>query len=201
MTYEVTPSNEFKIEYAATTDKATICNLTNHTYFNLSGDGAETINDHLLMINADKYTPVDSTLIPTGELASVVGTPMDFTKPTAIGARVNEDFIQLKYGGGYDHNWVITKQSEGVELIATLESPVTGIKMEVYTDQPGLQFYGGNFMNGKNSGKAGKPYVYRSALCLETQHFPDSPNQPNFPSTLLTPGQNYSHVCIYKFIK
>jgi aldose 1-epimerase len=201
MIYEVTPSNEFKIEYAATTDKATICNLTNHTYFNLSGDGAETINDHLLMINADKYTPVDSTLIPTGELAPVEGTPMDFTKPTAIGARVNEDFIQLKYGGGYDHNWVITKQSEGVELIATLESPVTGIKMEVYTDQPGLQFYGGNFMNGKNSGKVGKPYVYRSALCLETQHFPDSPNQPNFPTTLLTPGQNYSHVCIYKFLK
>jgi len=199
--YEVTASNEFRIEYAATTDKTTVCNLTNHTYFNLSGEGAETINDHLLMINADKYTPVDSTLIPTGELATVEGTPMDFTKPTAIGARVNDDFVQLKYGGGYDHNWVISKQSEGVELIATLESPVTGIKMEVYTDQPGLQFYGGNFMNGKNSGKAGKPYVYRSALCLETQHFPDSPNQPTFPSTFLTSGQKYSHVCIYKFSK
>jgi aldose 1-epimerase len=201
MSYELTPANEFKIEYAATTDKATICNLTHHTYFNLSGEGSETINDHLLMINASAFTPVDSTLIPTGELATVTGTPMDFTQPTAIGKRVNDDFQQLKFGGGYDHNWVINRQGEGVVKAATLESPVTGIKMEVFTDQPGIQFYGGNFMTGKNSGKSGKPYVYRSALCLETQHFPDSPNKPQFPSVLLLPGQKYSHTCIYKFTK
>jgi len=201
MTYELTPTNEFKIEYAATTDKATICNLTHHTYFNLSGEGSETINDHLLMIKASKYTPVDSTLIPTGELAPVEATPMDFTKATAIGDRVNEEFQQLKFGGGYDHNWAIDKQSEGVEMVASLVSPVTGIKMEVYTDQPGLQFYGGNFMNGRNSGKLGKPYVFRSALCLETQHFPDSPNKPQFSSVILQPGQNYGHICIYKFSK
>jgi aldose 1-epimerase len=201
MIYELTPSNELKIEYTATTDKKTVCNLTQHTYFNLSGEGSATINDHLLMINADKYTPVDETLIPSGELAPVENTPMDFTRPTAIGERVNNDFIQLKYGGGYDHNWVINKQTIGVELAATLESPVSGIKMSVFTDQPGLQFYGGNFLDGKDNGKSGKPYVYRSALCLETQHFPDSPNQPQFPSTLLLPGQKYSHVCIYKFSK
>jgi aldose 1-epimerase len=201
MTYELTPSNEFKIEYAATTDKATICNLTNHTYFNLSGEGSETINNHLLMINASAYTPVDSTLIPTGEIATVSGTPMDFTQPTLIGKRVNSDFQQLKFGGGYDHNWVINKQSEGIELAASLLSPITGIKMEVYTDQPGIQFYGGNFLTGKNSGKVGKPYVFRSALCLETQHFPDSPNKPQFPTVLLLPGQRYSHICIYKFSK
>jgi aldose 1-epimerase len=210
MTYELTPANEFKIEYAATTDKTTICNLTHHSFFNLSGEGSETINDHILMINASTYTPVDSTLIPTGELATVSGTPMDFTQPTVIGSRIHNDFIgskednkfiQLKYGGGYDHNWVINKKSEGVEKVAALESPVTGIKMEVYTDQPGLQFYGGNFLDGKDNGKSEKPYVYRSALCLETQHFPDSPNKPQFPSVLLVPGQKYSHTCIYKFSK
>jgi aldose 1-epimerase len=200
MTYELTADNGLKIEYSATTDKATICNLTNHSYFNLSGEGAETINDHLLMINASNFTPVDSTLIPTGELTPVAGTPMDFTKPIAIGARVKEEYQQLKFGGGYDHNWVINKQGEGVEMVATLESPVTGIKMEVYTDQPGIQFYGGNFLDG-DIGKSGKPYAYRSALCLETQHFPDSPNKPQFPSTLLLPGQKYSHTCIYKFSK
>lgn len=199
MTYELTEDNGLKIEYAATTDKKTICNLTNHSYFNLSGEGEATINDHLLMIKADKYTPVDSTLIPTGELAPVEGTPMDFTKPTAIGSRVGESFEQLSFGGGYDHNWVISKETSGVELIASLESPVTGIKMEVYTDQPGIQFYGGNFLTDNDKGKSGKPYQYRSGLCLETQHFPDSPNQPEFPTTLLEPGQNYSHTCIYKF--
>lgn len=201
MMYELTASNELKIEYTATTDKKTVCNLTNHSYFNLSGEGSETINDHILQIKADKYTPVDSTLIPTGELAPVAGTPMDFTKPTPIGERVNQDFIQLKYGGGYDHNWVISKKSEGVELVGTLESPISGIKMEVYSDQPGLQFYGGNFLDGKDSGKVGKPYAYRSALCLETQHFPDSPNQPDFPTTILVPGEKYHTITIYKFLK
>jgi len=199
MTYELTPAGEFKIDYKATTDQKTICNLTNHTYFNLSGEGSETINDHLLTFNADNFTPVDSTLIPTGEILPVAGTPMDFSKPTAIGERANADFAQLKFGKGYDHNWVINKKGEGVELAATVVSPVTGIKLEVLTDQPGVQFYGGNFLDAVVSGKSGKPYVFRSAFCLETQHFPDSPNKPEFPTVVLEPGQTYTHTCIYKF--
>jgi len=199
MTYELTPAGEFKIDYKATTDQKTVCNLTNHTYFNLSGEGSETINDHLLTFNADNFTPVDSTLIPTGEILPVAGTPMDFSKATAIGERVDADFAQLKYGKGYDHNWVINKKGEGVELAATVVSPVTGIKLEVLTDQPGIQFYGGNFLDAVVSGKSGKPYVFRSAFCLETQHFPDSPNKPEFPSVVLEPGQTYTHTCIYKF--
>ncbi len=199
MTYELTPAGEFKIDYKATTDQKTVCNLTNHTYFNLSGEGSETINDHLLTFNADNFTPVDSTLIPTGEILPVAGTPMDFTKATAIGERVDADFVQLKYGKGYDHNWVINKKGEGVELAATVVSPVTGIKLEVLTDQPGIQFYGGNFLDAVVSGKLGKPYVFRSAFCLETQHFPDSPNKPEFSSVVLEPGQTYTHTCIYKF--
>jgi len=199
MTYELTPAGEFKIDYKATTDQKTVCNLTNHTYFNLSGEGSETINDHLLTFNADNFTPVDSTLIPTGEILPVAGTPMDFTKATAIGERVDADFVQLKYGKGYDHNWVINKKGEGVELAATVVSPVTGIKLEVLTDQPGIQFYGGNFLDAAVSGKLGKPYVFRSAFCLETQHFPDSPNKPEFSSVVLEPGQTYTHTCIYKF--
>ncbi len=199
MTYELTPDNEFKIEYSATTNKPTVCNLTHHSYFNLSGEGAETINDHLLTINADYFTPVDSTLIPTGELASVFNTPMDFTVATPIGERVDDEYAQLKLGGGYDHNWILNKHGEDVELAARVISPVTGIVMEVLTDQPGLQFYGGNFINGIATGKSGKKYVYRSAFCLETQHFPDSPNKPDFPSTTLLPGEEYTHVCAYKF--
>lgn len=199
MTYELTPAGEFKIDYKATTDQKTVCNLTNHTYFNLSGEGSETINDHLLTFNADNFTPVDSTLITTGEILPVAGTPMDFSKATAIGERADADFAQLKYGKGYDHNWVINKKGEGVELAATVVSPVTGIKLEVLTDQPGIQFYGGNFLDAVVSGKSGKPYVFRSAFCLETQHFPDSPNKPEFPSVVLEPGQTYTHTCIYKF--
>ncbi|MBN1926872.1 MAG: galactose mutarotase [Prolixibacteraceae bacterium] len=199
MTYELTPDNEFRIEYSATTDKPTVCNLTHHSYFNLSGEGAETINDHLLMIDADFITPVDSTLIPTGELESVFDTPMDFTIATPIGDRVNDEYYQLAFGGGYDHNWIINKHGGEVEYAAKLKSPVSGIVMEVITDQPGIQFYGGNFIDGTAIGKSGKAYVYRSALCLETQHFPDSPNKPDFPSTTLLPGEKYSHVCKYKF--
>ncbi len=199
MTYELTPSNEFKIEYKATTDKKTICNLTHHSYFNLSGEGSETINDHILTINADNTTPVDSTLIPTGEILSIIGTPMDFTVPTAIGERADADFQQLKYGKGYDHNWVLNRKGYGIETAAVVESPVTGIKMEVLTDQPGIQFYAGNFLNGGVTGKSGKPYKFRSGFCLETQHFPDSPNKPQFSSVTLEPGQEYYHVCIYKF--
>ena len=199
MTYELTDDNAIRIEYTATTDKPTIVNLTNHSYFNLSGEGAPTINDHILMIKSDYITPVDSTLIPTGEMMAVAGTPFDFNTPTEIGARIDEDDTQLKLGGGYDHNWVINKQEDGVELVATLYSPVTDIQLDVLTDQPGIQFYGGNFITGKEIGVSGKAYPYRSALCLETQHYPDSPNEPDFPTTVLRPDEKYKHICIYKF--
>jgi len=199
VTYELTSDNELKIEYRATTDKATPVNLTHHSYFNLKGAGVGDINDHLLMINAAAFTPVDSGLIPTGEIASVEGTPFDFRQPTAIGARVNEDHQQLKYGLGYDHNWVLTPADSGLTLAARVVEPVSGRTMEVYTNEPGIQFYGGNFLNGQDTGKNGMVYHHRGALCLETQHFPDSPNQPQFPSTLLEPGQEYYSVCIYKF--
>ena len=151
------------------------------------------------MINAAAFTPVDSGLIPTGEIASVEGTPFDFRQPTAIGARVNEDHQQLKYGLGYDHNWVLTPADSGLTLAARVVEPVSGRTMELYTNEPGIQFYGGNFLNGQDTGKNGMVYHHRGALCLETQHFPDSPNQPQFPSTLLEPGQEYYSVCIYKF--
>lgn len=198
MVYELTENNSLKIEYAATTDKATVCNLTHHSYFNLSGDGSETINDHILMINADAITPVNEALIPTGEIASVEGTPFDFRTPTAIGDRVNADDTQLKYGGGYDHNWVLN-QLDGVNLICSVYSPVTKIQMDILTDQPGLQFYGGNFIDGTLTGKTGSKYQHRSAFCLETQHFPDSPNQANFPTTTLNQDETYKHVCEYRF--
>ncbi|MGE4287079.1 MAG: aldose epimerase family protein [Salinivirgaceae bacterium] len=199
MVYELTPENGFKITYHATTDKTTICNLTHHSYFNLSGEGSETINDHILTIRANGFTPVDSTLIPTGRIAPVNGTAFDFNQPVTIGARVNEEDQQLVYGAGYDHNWVLNKESKGIELVASLYSPISQIKMEVLTDQPGLQFYGGNFIDGTLIGKSGKVYPHRSAVCLETQHFPDSPNKANFPSTLLKPDQTYSHTCEYRF--
>lgn len=199
MTYELTDDNSFKVTYSATTDKPTVCNLTHHSYFNLSGEGSESINDHILMLKSDNLTPVDSILIPTGEFMPVAGTPFDFTQPTEIGSRLGEEHQQLIFGNGYDHNWAISKETEGVETVASVVSPVTKIKMEVLTDQPGIQFYGGNFLDSKVSGKSGKPYSFRSGLCLETQHYPDSPNQPDFPSVELRPGQEYSHVCIYKF--
>jgi aldose 1-epimerase len=197
--YKLTDDNEFSIEYYATTDKPTVCNLTHHSYFNLSGEGNETILDHVLQIPADSFTPTDADLIPTGEIVSVAGTPLDFRTPTVIGERINSDFDAIKKGFGYDHNFVLNKTEGKVELAATVYSPISGIEMDVYTDQPGIQLYSGNFMNGKEIGITNKPYKYRSAFCLETQHFPDSPNKPNFPSITLNPGETYRHTCIYKF--
>lgn len=199
VTYEVTPDNELKIEYRATTDKPTPVNLTHHSFFNLKGAGNGDVNDHLMMINAPYFTPVDSGLIPTGEIAPVDGTPFDFRQPTAIGARLEEDHQQLKFGMGYDHNWVLAAADSGLTLAARVVEPASGRTMEVYTNEPAIQFYGGNFLQGKDTGKNGKAYPFRGAFCLETQHFPDSPNQPQFPSTILEPGKEYYSVCIYKF--
>jgi len=197
--YKITDDNEFTIEYYAETDKKTVCNMTNHAYFNLSGEGSETAMDHILQIDADGFTPSNSDLIPLGNVEPVEGTPMDFRKPEVIGSRISEDYEPLKFGYGYDHNFVINKKEGEIAHAATLVSPVTGIKMEVFTDQPGIQLYSGNWMNGTEIGKSGKAYKYRAAVCLETQHFPDSPNQPQFPSTLLEPGQTYRHTTIHKF--
>ena len=198
--YSVTPENEFKITYEAETDKPTVVNLSNHTFFNLKGEGNGSIIDHILTIHADHITPVNTVLIPTGELLPVDGTPFDFRTPVRIGDRIDHDHLQLKNGSGYDHNWVLgATKKQAVELAVTLYEPQSGRTMEVYTDQPGVQFYSGNFFDGKANGKYGKPIAYRESLALETQHFPDSPNQPAFPSTRLNPGEVYTHTCIYKF--
>jgi len=197
--YHLTSENELKIEYWATTDRPTPVNLTHHSFFNLKGFDAGTINDHILQINADFYTPVDAGLIPTGEIASVEGTPMDFRMPVPIGARVDDDFEQLKFGLGYDHNWVLFPSENELTFAARVVEPASGRTLEVYTNEPGLQFYGGNFLDGSDTGKYGKVYEHRTSFCLETQHFPDSPNQPGFPSTILNPGEEYYSVCVYKF--
>ena len=200
MTYSLTPDNEFRIDYKATTDKPTVVNMSNHPFFNLKGEGNGTVLDNVLTINASHTTPVDSVLIPTGQIAPVEGTPFDFREPHAIGERIGADNQQLRNGGGYDHNWVIDRKTEsGIEQVATVWEPASGRTIEVLSDQPGLQVYSGNFFDGKSIGKYGKPQRYRESLALETQKFPDSPNHDNFPSTVLRPGETYTQVCIYKF--
>jgi aldose 1-epimerase len=198
--YTLADANALKIEYAAITSKKTVVNLTNHAYFNLAGQGSGDVLGHLLTIQADKFTPVDSGLIPTGELRDVAGTPFDFLKSTAIGARIDQDDEQLKLGGGYDHNFVLRRAAYVEEApAARVVEPASGRVMEVWTTEPGIQFYTGNFLDGKAVGKGGAIYPKRSAFCLETQHFPDSPNQPKFPSVVLNPGERYHTVTTYRF--
>jgi aldose 1-epimerase len=198
----LTGQNALKIDYTATTDKDTVLNLTHHSYFNLAGQGNGDVLQHQLTIHASRFTPVDSTLIPTGELREVRNTPFDFLQPTAIGARIDQDDPQLKFGKGYDHNWVLDQKSPGsLSAAAQAYDPESGRAMEVSTTEPGLQFYSGNFLDGSIQGKDGKTYGPRSAFCLETQHFPDSPNHPDFPSTVLKPGQQFRSSTIYKFSK
>ncbi len=199
VTYTLTEENELKIYYEGETDKTTILNPTHHSYFNLTGDFKKNILGHELKIDADKFTPVNKELIPTGELLNVENTPMDFNTPSLVGARIDDDFEQLRFAGGYDHNWVLNNFDYSVRKIASVYEPETGRLIEVSTDQPGLQFYSGNSLNSSVVGKGGLEYKFRTGLCLETQHFPDSPNQPDFPSVILNPGKIYRSTTIYKF--
>lgn len=200
VTYSITDNNELKMEYEASTDKKTVVNLTNHAFFNLNGEGSGEILNHSVQIFADKFNPVDSTLIPSGKLQDVANTPFDFNSPKSIGERINADDEQLKFGRGYDHNYILSgKKGNGMLQAATVVGDKSGIKMEIYTQEPGMQFYSGNFMQGKNKFKNGSSDEFRTAFAMETQHFPDSPNQPSFPTTILSPGEKYHTISIYKF--
>ncbi|KAA6338992.1 Aldose 1-epimerase [termite gut metagenome] len=198
--YTLTEDNAIDIRYEATTDKKTIINMTNHSYFNLSGNPEAPVINDILYVNADRFTPMDDTSIPTGEILPVAGTPLDFTTPKVIGEGIDKyDYIQVKNGRGYDHNWVLNTGGDVTQLAARLTSPATGITLEVYTNEPGIQVYTGNFLDGTVKGKKGIVYQQRTAICLETQHYPDSPNKPDWPSVILEPGQTYHSQCIYKF--
>lgn len=200
VTYQLTDDNRLVVDYDATTDQATVVNVTQHSYFNLAGHNSGDILNHEMMINADRFTPVNKTLIPTGELAPVADTAMDFNQATKIGARINSDEQQLAFGGGYDHNWVLNKkQPNEMSLAAQVYEQTSGRTLAIYTDEPGIQFYSGNFLDGSFSAKNNAVYQYRSGFCLETQHFPDSPNQANFPSTVLRPGEQYKTRTIFEF--
>lgn len=195
--YQVTEKNELRLDFSAQTDAPTVLNLTHHSYFNLAGKG--DILGHEVLIHADKFTPVDSTLIPTGELRPVEGTPFDFRQRTAIGKRIGQKDEQLRFGKGYDHNWVINKKPKKLALMASVFEPGSGRVMDVLSTEPGLQFYSGNFLDGSNVGKGGKAYQHRTGFCMEPQHFPDSPNHPEFPSVVLRPGKTYQNTIIYRF--
>jgi aldose 1-epimerase len=197
VTYTLTDGNEVSFEYFATTDKPTVVNLTQHSYFNLAGDGKRDVLGHELLIGADRFTPVDKTLIPTGVLAPVAGTPFDFRKPTAIGLRIGEDHEQLRHGGGYDHNYVLNRRGKGPAV--RVFEPTTGRTLDITTTEPGVQFYSGNFLDGSIKGKGGHVYARRYGFCLETQHFPDSPNKPAFPTTVLRPGREYRSKTVLTF--
>jgi aldose 1-epimerase len=200
VTYWVTAQDELRIDYQAATDRSTVVNVTNHTYFNLAGEGAGSILGHELRLDAASFTPVDATLIPTGEIRAVAGGPFDFTRPTAIDARIREGCEQLRFGRGYDHNWVLDKPAPGaLALAARVREPSSGRVMEIHTTEPGVQFYAGNFLDGTPVGAGGRTYRQSDGFCLETQHFPDSPNQPRFPSTVLRPGEIYRTTTVHRF--
>jgi aldose 1-epimerase len=199
VTYTLTAANELRIDYSATTDKDTVVNVTNHSYFNLAGQGQGNILSHVVQLNAAKFTPVDAGLIPTGQLKSVEGTPFDFRQPTVIGARINDKDEQVTRGGGYDHNFVVDGEPGTLRLAARVTEPTSGRVLEVSTTEPGVQFYTGNFLDGTVKGKGGVAYAKRTGFCLETQHFPDSPNHPDFPTTTLKPGAEYKSTTVFKF--
>ena len=199
VSYTLGEDNTLRIDYSASTDKPTIINMTNHSYFNLSGDPTKPATDHILYVNADSFTPVDSTFMTSGEILPAEGTPMDFRNARTIGKDIDADYVQLENGKGYDHNWVLNTGGDIAKLAASLYSPESGIELRVYTDEPGIQIYTGNFLDGTVTGKHGIAYPHRASVCLETQHYPDTPNKPEWPSAVLRPGEKYKSTCIYSF--